>query len=193
MSSFIFKHHRKIFFTFFAFLIFLLLCGNCIFPLGYVCFIHFWHLTPRLEVPESYHIESIGHNRALHIDSLEVQVMYSQLNLFNWQSMIQYSIKGKILSETPRGSHLYIKKIHVSQRYLHWNDSDAVGPGLPESSVEFQPLVGTEAVAKQFQSMSPVPFSVTNQIVMSSQHMGENIIRFMCGEHSVDISLFQMK
>lgn len=197
MHSFIQNNHRRIFFTYFTILILLLFCGNFLFPLGYVCFIHFWKLSPRVQVTETYQIESGVMPMKVRVESLNVRIIYSQLGLFNWQSLVQYSIKGTIFNSATYYD-MYIEKILVSQRYLRLYEnksSTETSPwsGNPEALIEVQPLVGRKALTKNKAPLSEQPFSVTNQMVVTSLHMGENVIRFKCDEHWVDVALYQMK
>ena len=210
MVSIFQKQHQRIFFSFFAFLVFLLLCGNFIIPAGYLCFVHFWKLSPRLEVPETYQIGGSGWvgKGLIQVDKFEAEVVYSELNMLNWRSMIQYTISGQIMTRSKGSSSSrsvpVIGKIHVSQRYLLMGDSnhsaspsyDIFRPGVAEALVDLQPLVGFKSSSEPLaanQEKTSAAFSVTNQIVVGSIHMGENIIRFQCGVHWVDLFLYQRK
>ena len=172
-------------------------------PLGYVCFVHFWKLSPRVDIPEVYRIDSTNLllQRDLRVDALEAKVVYSKLGLFNWNSLIQYTISGAITlsAEDDKAWAPFIDTVHVSQRYLlpHGNHSSYHRPEVAEALVEFQPLVnrrGRKASDPEpMGKTSAFSFTFTNQMVITSIHFGVNIYRFQCGKHWVDLDLFQGK
>lgn len=176
-----------------------MLCWDFIAPLGYLCYIKFWVLSPKMEVPESYWVGYVEKSlQKFQVTSLETEVVFGEMNMFVHTSLIQYTIKGifKLSEDKGLGVNPAVEKIHVTQKYLPpggWNSSTRENG--PEALVELVPIVGRRqgSAGVSAEGVGENSFSITNQMTVTSLHMGENTIRFQSGDYWEDLHLYQTK
>ncbi|AUC15897.1 hypothetical protein BTO06_12370 [Tenacibaculum sp. SZ-18] len=141
---------------------------------------------PKVEITETYSIGWWSKQEALNVDSFEIKIIDSKLNLFNSKSLVSYRIKGNLYYE--KGWRPFIKEIHLSERFLtHSNDSI----NNPEAMIEITPVIGAED--DESYNGEKIEFDITNEKKMNSFHWGNNRIRFKCLEKINDITLSQRK
>ena len=142
--------------------------------------------NPKIEITETYSIGWWSEQEALNVDTFEVKIVDSKLNLFNNKSLISYRIKGNL--NYKKGWRPFIKEIHLSERFLtHSNDSI----NNPDAMIEITPVIGAED--DESYNGEIIAFDITNEKKMNSLHWGNNRIRFKCLEKINDITLSQMK
>ncbi|TGD59481.1 hypothetical protein [Flavobacterium humi] len=138
---------------------------------------------PKVEVPITYTIGWWANQKALTIDTLEIKVIESELNLFNSKSLISYNVAGQLICE--RHWQPKIKEIHISERInldtlLHCDRIIEITPVIE---------VGENRKAKGSKSN----FSFKNEHTIISNHWGINRIKFVCGNKEQIIELLQRK
>ncbi len=142
--------------------------------------------NPKTEIDETHLIGWWSKQEALSVDTFEVKIIDSKLNLFNSKSLISYRIKGSL--NYKKGWKPFIKEIHLSERFLtHSNDSI----GNPDAIIEITPVIG--AKNEESYNGEKIEFDITNEKKMNSFHWGNNRIRFKCLENINDIMLSQRK
>ena len=142
--------------------------------------------NPKVEITETHSIGWWSKQEALTVDSFEVEIIESKLNLFNSKSLINYRIKGSLSYE--KGWRPLIKEIHLSERFLtHSNDSLE----NPDAIIEITPIIG--ALDDENYNGEEIEFDITNEKIINSFHWGNNRLRFKCLEKTNDIILKQRK
>lgn len=151
--------------------------------------------NPKNEIEVTYEIGWWSYQDELKIDSFQVQTIESKLNLFNSQSLISYTIKGKLIGK--KGWKPSVKKIHISERFIRYFDRD-LHPylekdtnNLPEAIIEITPIVGVKENDKY--DGDTIQFNFTNELIVHSFHWGNNWIRFQTSEKYKDLILQQRK
>lgn len=150
---------------------------------------------PKLEVPEVSEIGWWPHQESLQVDSFAVEIVESELNLFNSKSLIRYRVKGHLVSKVHWKPS--IKNVHVSQRFLRRYNTDlhlyhdADTSGFPEAIVEITPVI--EHVNDESYNGEPLAFEFVNELRLESFHWGNNWLRFQCLDFWKDLTLQQTK
>ena len=129
--------------------------------------------NPKVEITHS--IGWWSKQEALNVDTFEIKIIDSKLNLFNSKSLINYRIKGNLSYK--KGWRPYIKEIHLSERFLN-QSNDSINN--PDAMIEITPVIS----AKDDESYNgeKIEFDITNEKKMNSFHWGNNRIRFKCLE-----------
>lgn len=178
----------------------LLFCAYCgqisIVVIGivtYKCYL-WWKLWPHVEVPEVYHIRGSPFNGKIFIDSFDADVVYSKLNMFFHKSLIEYKVSGRMIGH--KDWKPSINEVHVAERYVLSNNSNDMrqshsSPVDIDAIFEIIPLSSTRRDSQY--AGGEVPFSFTNEIIVESMHMGDNLYRFRCDKFDKDIVLSQLK
>jgi len=150
---------------------------------------------PKLEIAETYQIGWWSNQESMTIDSFEVEMVENKLNLFNDKSLISYKVKGKLKSD--KNWKPYIKKIHISQRFIRVYNRD-LHPYLetdtakiPEAIIEITPVIKVKK--DENYSGELIDFEFINEIKLESFHWGNNWVRFKCGAKNEDLILKQRK
>lgn len=150
---------------------------------------------PRNEIEVTYNIGWWSNQESLKIDSLNIEILDSRLNLFNTYSLIRYSIHGE-LSKSGNWRP-FIKNIHISERFIR-NHNHELHPyldhdtcNIPEAIIEITPVIDVSEDNKYNGEI--IPFQITNEIKIQSAHWGNNWIRLKCGILQKDIILKQKK
>jgi len=138
---------------------------------------------PILEIPVTYNIGWWSDQKALNIDSLQVDTIESRLNLFNSKSLIAYKVIGHLDYEgqwQPR-----IKEVHISERInldttLHC-----------DRIIEITPVIEDKENKKV--NGGSDKFEFKNEHIITSNHWGINRIKFICGLKEKTIKLQQVK
>jgi hypothetical protein len=139
--------------------------------------------NPKIQVPVTYNIDWWSHQKDLCVDSFDVKIIDSRLNLFNAESLLSYHISGKIgynNSWQPQ-----IKMVHISERI----NTDTTQ--LFDRIVEITPIVKVKENKKVKNGVEN--FSFTNECIIHSNHWGRNRIKFICGQREQIIDLQQRK
>ena len=138
---------------------------------------------PKLEIPIIYNVGWWSSQKALSIDSLNVEIVESKLNLFNSKSLISYKVSGQLNYEgywQPQ-----IKEIHISER-LNYDTTLHC-----DRIIEITPIIkGKEN--KNVNGGSD-KFEFKNEHTITSNHWGINRIKFVCGQKEQIIELRQVK
>ena len=138
---------------------------------------------PKVEIPITYNIGWWANQKELSIDSLEIKVVESKLNLFNSKSLISYKVSGKLIYEgywEPK-----IKEVHISERI---NLDTLLNC---DRIIEITPVIETAENRKRKGGENK--FSFENEHTIISNHWGINKIKFVCGKKEQTIELKQRK
>ncbi|NDW09599.1 hypothetical protein [Dysgonomonas sp. 520] len=151
---------------------------------------------PKNQIKMIREIGWCGNQNLLQIDSLEVKVLESNLNLFTSKSLVSYTVKGRLKNRThPQvtKTKAYIDKVLVSEyidtKYVSMNDS--VGLSISGKEIRITPIVATKQMKEETEEESE--FSFTNEYTVHSMNWGQNSIQFICGEKTAEIGLYQRK
>ena len=138
---------------------------------------------PKIEVPVTYTIDWWSNQNTLAVDSFNVGIVESKLNLFNSQSLVFYKVCGHL---TYKGHwQPKIEEVHISERLntdtlLHC-----------DRIIEITPVVKT--INNENTTGGSDLFSIKNEHTIKSNHWGKNRIKFVCGKHEKTIELMQRK
>ena len=176
-----------------------LLCKHCNF-----LFSKYQVRKAKYEVPIRYHIGWWLHQNALYIDSFEVKIVESKLNLFNSQSLISYRIKGRLIFPN-NNREPYIDEIHISERIVKPDSSKVKKFDLnkntapigevhfnPEAIIEITPIVKVRE-NKSYQAGQVIEFDFTNEHKIESMDWGNNDLQITCGQFTYPLVLQQRK
>ncbi|MCX2680147.1 hypothetical protein OOZ15_09370 [Galbibacter sp. EGI 63066] len=138
---------------------------------------------PKIEIPETFRVGWWSNQEKLIIEGFSVEIIQSELNLFNNKSLISYTINGKI---KPDGDWVsYVKEIHISER-LNKNTT----PNC-DRIIELTPIVAVKKGKKMNGAVEK--FKFTNEYIITSGHWGVNRIKLVCGTKEQTIELKQTK
>lgn len=142
--------------------------------------------NPKIEIPETHSIGWWSNQEALNVDAFEVDIIESNLNMFNTESLISYRIIGHLSYK--KGRRPLIKEIHLSERFLtDIGDSTET----PKALIEITPII--ETIDDDSYDGEKIKFDITNEKIINSFHWGDNQLRFKCLNHTNDIKLSQQK
>ncbi len=137
----------------------------------------------KCEVKEVHKLGWWTKNANMKIESFEVKVIESNLNLFNSTAKISYTITGTMKSN--KGFEPYIGSVHVSEMYENKDSANQV------SVHTFTPVMNTKN-NKKFGG-GDTKFKFTNEHTVSAYRWGQNRFRFVCGDFVTEINLDQKK
>lgn len=137
----------------------------------------------KCEVKEIHKLGWWTKNANMKIESFEVKVIESNLNLFNTTAKISYTITGTMKSN--KGYEPYIGEVHVSEVYENKDSASQI------SVHTFTPVMNTKS-NKKFGG-GDTKFRFTNEHTVSSYKWGQNRFRFVCGDFVTEINLEQKK
>lgn len=138
---------------------------------------------PKYEIPVVYNIGWWSHQDALSVDSFDVTIADSKLNLFNAESLIAYTVKGHIAYKGHWQPE--IKEVHISER-LNRDTS------LPyDKIIEITPVVSVRENGTV--NGGTVSFGFTNEHTVTSGGWGNNRIMLKCGRFERIVELHQSK
>ncbi|ENA1803020.1 hypothetical protein ABF179_002442 [Flavobacterium psychrophilum] len=138
---------------------------------------------PKVEIPVTYNIGWWANQKTLTIDTLEINVIESKLNLFNSKSLISYKVAGELTYEgywQPK-----IKEVHISERI---NLDTLINC---DRIIEITPVVEVEENRKTKGGKNKFEFK--NEHTIISNHWGINRIKIVCGKKEQIIELKQVK
>ena len=138
---------------------------------------------PKIEIPITYNIGWWANQDKLIIENLDIQIIQSELNLFNSKSLVRYKINGKI--KTPYDWKTHIKEVHISDRF---NKDSTLNF---DRIIELTPIVGIKDDEKT--NGKNANFEFTNELIITSANMGVNRIKFICADKEQIIELVQTK
>lgn len=138
---------------------------------------------PKVEIPVTYNIGWWSDQKALTVDSLQIDIIESKLNLFNSKSLISYKVRGKLNYE----GHWQpiIEEIHISERL---NLDTTLNY---DRIIEITPVI--EVKENKNSDGGTNKFEFKNEHTISSNHWGINRIKFICGQKEQIIELRQCK
>ena len=137
---------------------------------------------PKIEIPVNYNIGWWSHQDDIIIDSLKIEIIQSQLNLFNSKSLIAYSVYGKMKFDDGHWEP-NIENIHLSERI----EKDS----LKSRIIEITPIISVSE--KDNQKGGVKKFNFKNEHTITSNHWGNNYLKFVCGNKEQIIILHQRK
>jgi hypothetical protein len=164
---------------------------------------------PKYEIPITYNIGWWSNQEALHIDTFEVKLIVSRLNLFNSYSLISYRIKGRLILDQNNWEP-FVDKIHISERVIQSDtinsdstnvmiftlNKDTIQIGeveiMPQAIFEFTPIVKTKE-NKSYTAGQVVEFDIINEHKIQSLDWGNNYLLIKCGEFDFPLVLQQRK
>ena len=157
-----------------------------------------------LEIPVTYNIGWWSYQEALSIDSLNVEIIESRLNLFNGQSLVSYKVSGRLNYEgswQPRVNYEgywqpYIKEVHISERLnsdapLDYDGTAEITPLHFDRVIEITPIIGVKR--NKGANDGSEMFEFKNEHIITSGQWGINRIKFVCGSKEQIIELRQGK
>lgn len=138
---------------------------------------------PRLEIPVTYNIGWWSDQKALSVDSLQVDILESKLNLFNSKSLISYKISGHLNYE----GHWQpiIEEVHISERINLDTTLNC------DRIIEITPII--EDKENKNTNGGSDKFEFKNEHTITSSHWGINRIKIICGQKEQTIELRQSK
>lgn len=137
---------------------------------------------PKIEIPITYNIGWWSYQDDLIIDSLKVEILESNLSLFNSKSLISYAVFGKMKFDDSQWEP-NIENVHLSERI----EKD----GLKSRIIEITPIISL--TKKDNQKSGVRKFNFKNEHIIISNGWGSNNIRFICGDKEQSITLQQNK
>ena len=138
---------------------------------------------PKNKIATTYEIGWWTNLDSIHIDSLKVKIIESKLNLFNAKSLISYKIVGHI---GYKGHWVpSIDGVHISER-LNRDTSLNV-----DRIIELTPFTKVDSNEKVMGGT--IKFNFTNEIIINSNHWGDNLLKFTCFDKEQVIQLEQIK
>lgn len=137
---------------------------------------------PIIEIPITYNIEWWGLQNTLYVDSFNVDIVDSKLDLFSHKSLIFYKISGHI--KGTEQSLSFIESVHMSERFNRDTSLHC------DRIIEITPIVATK---DNKGSQGNKHFSFKNEYIITSTHFGINKIKFICGPYQKAIELIQRK
>lgn len=164
---------------------------------------------PKYEIPITYNIGWWSYQEALHIDTFEVKLIDSRLNLFNSYSLINYRIKGRLILDKNNWEPL-IDKIHICERVIKTDTIDSDTSNLitfalnkdtvqigevslnPEAIIELTPIIKVKE-NKSYKAGQVIEFDLTNEHKIQSLDWGNNYLLIKCGQFDYPLVLQQRK
>lgn len=140
--------------------------------------------NPNHEVPITYNIGWWPYQKDLKIEGLDIEILESELNLFNSKSLIAYKISGHLFSS--KNWEANIEQIHIAE-YLN---KDTIDDSY-DRVIEITPVVKVSENKKQKEEFKP--FTVYNEHTVTSNSWGINSIKVICGDKEQIIKLHQKK
>jgi|SRR6185312_13063368 len=145
-------------------------------------------LVPRVpraksDVPMTYKIGWWGFQKGLSVSNLKSKVIFSNLNLFNHNALIEYQITGS-MSERPR-FRPYIVEVNVNEKWLK-EDSES-----PHGEIILTPIVGFKN--DDSYKGEVVQFDVKVQDQLAAGNWGENNYTVHAGDKTINFMLEQRK
>lgn len=137
---------------------------------------------PKIEIPITYNIGWWSYQDHLIIDSLKIEIIESQLNLFNSKSLISYSVYGKMKFDDGHWEP-DIENIHLSERI----EKDS----LKSRIIEITPIISVNE--KDNRKGGVKKFNFKNEHTIISNGWGNNTIKFICGNKEQIVTLHQRK
>lgn len=137
---------------------------------------------PKIEIPVTYNIGWWSYQDDLIIDSLKVEIVESELNLFNSKSLVSYSVYGKMKFDDGYWEP-NIENIHLSERI----EKDS----LKNRIIEITPIISVSE--KDNKKGGIKKFNFKNEHTIISNGWGNNRIKFSCGNEKQIITLHQRK
>lgn len=135
-----------------------------------------------LDVPITYQTAWWVHQDKLELKKFTVEVVKSDLNLMDSESLILYTIEGDLSFDS---SEVSIHEIHISERVNRDATLDC------DRIFELTPIVRCEP--KKEVSAGRSTFKIKNQHCVKSTHWGINRVLFICGDMQQRIELMQRK
>jgi hypothetical protein len=150
---------------------------------------------PKNQIEETYQIGWWGYQDSMKINCFRVEIIESNLNLFNNYSLVRYTVQGEM--KWKNGWKPYIENVHISERFIRkynrelnpFQEKDTVK--TPEAIFEITPIVKTKEDKKY--KAETIKFEFTNELKIQSFHWGNNTIRLQCDSLKTDIMLKQTK
>lgn len=139
--------------------------------------------NPRIEVPITYNIGWWSNQKEMQIDSFDLKIVESELNLFNSKSLISYEVKGQLTND--RYWKPKINEVHISERI---NTDTLLNY---DRVIEITPIVKVEENNKTKEEKNS--FTFKNEHIIISNRWGKNRIKFVCAKKEQIIELQQRK
>ncbi len=138
---------------------------------------------PKLEIPVTYNVGWWSSQEALSIDSLNIEIVESKLNLFNSKSLISYRVSGKLTYEGHWKA--IIDEVHISERINFDTTLNC------DRIIEITPVI--DDIKDEKANGGIDRFEFKNEHTIVSNHWGINRIKFICGQKEQTIELRQSK
>jgi hypothetical protein len=138
---------------------------------------------PKLEIPVTYNIGWWSNQKDLSIESLNIEIVESKLNLFNSKSLISYRISGKLTYD--KFWRTFIDEVHISERI---NNDSSLNCGR---IIEITPVLNNQENKKPKRVSEKFEFK--NEHTITSNRWGINRIKIICGDKEQTIELHQYK
>ena len=137
----------------------------------------------KCDVKEVYKLDWWTKNANMRVESFEVKVIESNLNLFNHTAKVSYTITGTMKANA--GFEPSISMVHVSEQYENRDSANMVAVHT------FTPVMATTSNKKA--KGGETKFTFTNEHTVNTYRWGQNKIRFVCGDFVTEINLDQKK
>lgn len=137
---------------------------------------------PKINTPISYKIDWWGYQDGLTIDSFELEIVESKLNLFNNKAIIKYKIEGKM--KLHKVLKPYIENIYINERFIERDGEKVV-------ELIVQPIVSQRNDKKY--GGETIHFEVENEHLLNTYRWGKNHYIFRCLDFKRELVLQQSK
>jgi hypothetical protein len=140
----------------------LILCGCSIGP----------HVrSPRPDVPFIYELGWWANQNEIVVQSIDIKVLDSRLNLFNDKTLVEIVITGEFKPQK-KAWRPNIRTVHLSEKAVK-------GEKNAEGVITLTPIMGFEKDGSYDGNI--LPFSVRQEIILNSMNWGANTFHIVCG------------
>jgi hypothetical protein len=130
--------------------------------------------SPDSDVPFVYPVGWWSYQDGLQIQSLEVKVLDSRLNLLNHKTLAQITITGEMTVSKTINWRPSITKAHLSEKIVTVNNRNDL-----EAEITVTPIIDVEK-DKSYDG-GKIPFSIKQEIILNSMGWGKNTFVIVSG------------
>lgn len=170
----------------FSIVLFIALSGMALFTFRNTTISHWLSSGPRKakkQLETTYEIGWWAYQEKLDVTGFTVNVIDSHLNLANNKSLLSYTIDGTLKGS--KNWKPYLEHIHLSERYVDF------GSDTTKGIIEITPVI--QVKENNSYNGEPIPFRITNELILESRGWGPNNLLFTCANHEKNIELMQRK
>lgn len=122
--------------------------------------------NPKSDVPIEYKIGWWSNQKGLSVQTLETNVIFDQLNLFNSTALVEYRIQGTITNT--QKWRPYIRAVHLSERWVSTPENFKI----PTATIVLTPIVASKS--DESYNGETIKFNIKIQDYLKSGGWGNN-------------------